>query len=59
MELTESEVSVLKYGLRHGLLTQPKESDGLLTQPKESEMVVIVKDIITRWMLFLFLQMFL
>ena len=48
MELTESEVSVLKYGLRHGLLTQPKES----------EMVVIVEDIITRWMLFLFLQMF-
>ena len=35
MELTESEVSILKYGLKHELLTQPKES----------EMVVIVEDI--------------
>ena len=35
MELTEIEVSVLKYGLKHGLLTRPTES----------EMVVIVEDI--------------
>ena len=35
MELTENEVSVLKYGLKHGLLTWPKKS----------EIVVIVKDI--------------
>ena len=35
MELTENEVSVIKYGLKHGLLTRPKEN----------EMVVIVEDI--------------
>ena len=35
MELTENEVSVLKYGLKYGLLTWPKKS----------EIVVIVKDI--------------
>ena len=34
-ELTESEASVIKYSLKHGLLTRPKES----------EMVVIVEDI--------------
>ena len=27
MELTESELSVLKYGLKHRLLTRPKESE--------------------------------
>ena len=35
MELTESEASVIKYSLKHGSLTRPKES----------EMVVIVEDI--------------
>ena len=34
-ELTENEVSVLKFGLKHGLLTQPKQS----------EMIVIAEDI--------------
>ena len=27
MELTKNEVSVLKYCLKHGLLTRPKESE--------------------------------
>ena len=27
MELTENEASVLKYGLKHRLLTRPKESE--------------------------------
>ena len=35
MELTENEVSVLKFGLKHGLLTRPKQS----------EMIVIAEDI--------------
>ena len=35
VQLTESEASFLKYGLKHGLLTQPKES----------EMVGIIEDI--------------
>ena len=35
MELTENEVSILKYGLKHRLLTRPKES----------EIIVIVVDI--------------
>ena len=39
MELTENEVSVLKYGLKHGLLTRPKEG----------EMVIIVEDIWTKF----------
>ena len=35
MELTENELSVSKYGLKHELLTRPKES----------EMIVIIDDI--------------
>ena len=35
MELTENEVSALKFGLKHGLLTRPKES----------KMIVIAEDI--------------
>ena len=27
MELTENEVSVLKFGLKHGFLTRPEESE--------------------------------
>ena len=36
MELTENEVSALKFGLKHGLLTR---------RPKESKMIVIAEDI--------------